>query len=81
MCQVGICQLLTFPIALGWIFAQVYSGMILGFSCMKYVPEEDIKSMKMGVIENNIKEEQNKIMNSNEYNGEGLESNKNMQNV
>ena len=35
LCQNGLCQLLTFPLVVGWLMALVYSCVIISGSCFK----------------------------------------------
>ena len=35
LCQNGLCQLLTFPLVVGWLMALIYSCVIISGSCFK----------------------------------------------
>lgn len=37
LCHNGLCQILTWPLFVGWLMAQVYSCTILSISCFKPV--------------------------------------------
>lgn len=41
----GLCQLLTFPLFVGWVMALVYSCTILGLSCWKPVKADFEKTI------------------------------------
>ena len=52
LCHNGLCQILTWPLFVGWVIAQVYSCTILGISCFKPVSIEYNRPVEKLEIDN-----------------------------